>query len=326
MEGAKKSIYLEMYIFENEVMDFDIAKVLMDQAMRGVKVKMILDYWGSFHLSSKATNELKMAGVELFFLSHWLHRAHRKILIIDEQLAFVGGVNFSHEARLWNDLMMRVQGRLVKFFVRAFARTYENCGGRDVGIISQYTKTAVNKKNSWLIEHSPLKRNFYLKKIYKDYLRQAEKRVILITPYFMPGRWLISAMHQAVLRGVIVEVLVPKTTDYFLLDRVNYFFLLRASRLGISCYLSPSMNHAKAMIIDEREGIIGSNNLDILSFEFNSEIGVLLKDARAVQKLLKIMNQWKQEATLFNVSSFAPKWFDYMLSPIISFFVRTLRI
>jgi cardiolipin synthase len=173
------------------------------------------------------------------------------------------------------------------------------------------------KAKTWLVEHFPVSKNFRLKKVYKEALRGAEKSIIFVSPYFIPRRWLMGAMHQAVLRGVKVEILIPKITDNFFVDRVNYFYIYKMSKLGVSFYLGPKMNHAKVLIIDEKEGMMGSNNLDRFSFEYNSEIGVFIKEKKMLEELLSIANRWKKESVLFDSKLHKPKWFDYLLSPLI---------
>ncbi len=321
---AEKSVYLEMYIFQDDILDFDFLKLLKEKAKNGLKVIVILDSFGSADLSKKVIVELRESGIELIFLSYFLYRTHRKILIIDEKIAFIGGVNFHQSASLWNDLVVRVKGKFVLFVLHSFARVYTNCGGKDSVILDQNKIFFKEKMRDWLIEHFPVTKKYRLKKIYKENFKKAEESIVLVTPYFMPRRWLIGELHQAVLRGVKVEVLVPEVTDHYFIDRVNYFFMHRLSKLGVNIYLEKEMNHAKVMIIDSKEGIVGSNNLDYLSFELNSEVGIFLKNISAIRKLVKIVEDWKKNTILFNPEIQKPILLDYLLSPIISVFNRIL--
>ncbi|MFA5771104.1 MAG: phospholipase D-like domain-containing protein, partial [Patescibacteria group bacterium] len=97
-------------------------------------------------------------------------------------------------------------------------------------------------------------------------------------------------------------------------------FMFKLAKLGVNFYVEPEMNHAKVMIIDLKEGLVGSNNLDFLSFEFNSEVGVFLKDLNAVRKLSEIAEEWKKEATFFDFRTYKPKFWDYVFSPFIRLF------
>jgi len=217
----------------------------------------------------------------------------------------------------WVDLVVRVEGRLVKSISRSFAKAYVLSGGKDQTLIALNREVVLNKAKTWIMEHFPVSNKFHLKKIYKEVLRDSEVSVLLVSPYFLPKRWLIGSMHQAVLRGVKVEVLIPKSTNNFFIDRVNYFYIYKMSKLGVRFFLEPKMNHAKVLIIDEKEGMVGSNNLDNFSFEFNSEIGVFIKNTEVIRKLLKITSEWKGESVLFDPKLYKPSWIDYIVSPLI---------
>ncbi len=300
--------------------------LLKEKAKQGLRVRLILDSYGSAGLSDKAISELKETGVEILSLSYLLHRMHRKILVVDERIAFIGGVNLHQNSRFWNDLMVRIKGNLVKKVVISFAKSYLNAGGKDPLFLEKNKKITETKTDTWIVEHSPVRRKFHFKRIYKKYLNKAEDSIILITPYFIPKRWLSATLHQAVLRGVKVEVLVPKNTDHFINDSVNYFYIYKLSKLGIKFYMEEKMNHAKAIIIDKKEAMVGSQNLDFLSFDFNSEVGIFFKDLEAVSKLCRIAEEWKKDSVLFDYKTYQPKWFDYILSPLINLFNLFFRI
>ncbi len=324
--SAKKSIYMEMYIFNNDIKDFDFSKLLREKAAQGVQVKIILDSLGSAGLEGKVIDELQEAGVEILSLSYLLHRMHRKVLVVDERIAFVGGVNIYKASRFWNDLMVRITGNLVQKVVMSFSKAYANAGGVSSVLRDKNIKNKKTKVNTWVIDHTPVREKFSFKRIYRKYLNKAEKNIVLVTPYFIPKRWLSAVLHQAVLRGVDVEILIPKNTDRYLFNRVNYFYIYKLSKLGIKFYIEKEMNHAKAMIIDNKEAMVGSQNLDFFSFDLNSEVGVFFKNSEAVEKLIEITNEWRKDATLFDYKTYKPKWFDYIVSPIINIFNLFSRI
>lgn len=319
---ARKSIYLEMYIFQGNINKYNFTKLLIEKAKEGLQIKLILDSFGSFSLRKEEISEMRSAGIEILFLSYLLHRTHRKILIIDEKNAFIGGVNIHKESQWWNDLAIKIRGKLVKNIVESFIKSYINAGGKDQSIIDKNKKNILISVNAWIIDHSPIKKLFSLKKIYRDHISKTQKQIVLVTPYFMPRRWLQAALHQAVLRGVKVTILIPESTDHFIIDRVNYFYMYKMSKLGVEFYVEPEMNHAKAMILDEDECIIGSQNLDFLSFDYNSEVGVFFKDKEVSSMLNSILNKWKDESFLFDRSQHKPRWFDYIFSIFIKIFFR----
>ena len=327
ISAAKESVYLEMYIFEDDMRQYDFLKLLKEKARSGLRVRIILDSFGSMNFGSEAISLLRESGAELYFFTsyvYFLHVTHRKILVVDEKRAFIGGVNFTQKHRLWNDLAMSIRGKLVKHIIRSFAKVYVECGGTDPVIVAQNKHTILDKTRTWLVEHFPTKHNFVLKKIYKEHIDNAKENIILVTPYFLPSRWLIRALKNAVERGVRVELMLPKSTDVPLLDHINYFYMSRLSKMGMNFYVDQKMNHAKAMIIDGKEGIVGSQNLDFSSFALNNEIGVFMKDSSAIKDLLKIYEKWKKEASLFDYKTYKVRWFDYIIYPIFSVFSRIL--
>jgi cardiolipin synthase len=320
--GAKESIYLEMYIFNDDVRRFDFLTLLANKAKDGLRVRIVLDYFGSSKLSNEAVTELRESGAEVFFFSRLLHRIHRKILVVDERVAFIGGVNFHQVARRWDDLAVRVQGKLVPAIISSFAKVYADCGGKDPGILAQNKRIFLSKTRTWLIENFPASRRFALKKVYRKNLSEAKSDIIFVTPYFMPRRWFEAALREAVARGVRVDILVPRATELPFIDRVGYLFMYKLSKSGVNFFLLPRMNHAKAMIIDGAEGIVGSHNLDFLSFELNSEVGIFFKNKEAVDTLREIIEGWKKEAVLFDPALYTPKFLDYILSPVLRLFSR----
>ena len=322
ISGAKQSIYLEMYIFADNTPDHGFFDMLARKAKEGVRVRVIIDALGSNELQPSSVAHAKDAGVELFFFSYWLQHTHKKILVVDEKIAFIGGVNIHRIIKKWNDLQIRVKGPVVRSIIRSFARTYQMCGGTDPRVLAwNNKKTRITRARLWIIEHWQLESRRTVKKYYKHAIRNARKNITIVTPYFAPQRWLVGALHQAMLRGVAVHILLPEYTDLWHMNRINYFYMHRLRSLGATIYLSPEMNHAKAMLIDDEEGMVGSQNIDPLSFQYNMEAGVFFREEAMVKDLKEIIKKWKERSFAFDPSTKKPKWFDYALSPVI----RTLQ-
>lgn len=323
IERAENSIYIEIYIFHNDMKKYNFFELLIKKAKAGIKIHLVLDYVGSFALNKKFVEELKGAGIEVLFSSHFLHRIHRKIIMVDEEVAFVGGVNLKQDTFFWKDLVVEIKNKkLIQKLLRTFARFYVSSGGKDEYLKSKNKKLKIEKTKNWLVDHIPQLRQFSLKTLYKDTFRDAKKKVTIVTPYFAPKRWLRATLHQAVIRGVEVEVIVPGYVDWFIPDRANYFYMNKMARLGVKVYVEPFMNHAKALIIDNSKALVGSQNIDFLSFDYNSEIGVFFEENKVVGELEKIVEKWKSESTVFNPKTYKPHWYDYLLAPLISIFSK----
>lgn len=321
---AEKSVYLEMYIFKNDT-TFDFVGLLKDKAQNGVKVKVILDSFGSLNLKRQDVNELKEAGVEVFFLSHFLHRMHKKILIVDGKVAFLGGVNINKDAMDWQDLAVKIKGPLVKYIVRLFAKDYQYAGGKDISVLVKNKKIKISSKiEDWVFEHFPAMKKFRLKKIYEENFLRAEKEIILVTPYFVPKRFLVGLFHQTILRGIKVTILVPENTEYYFLNKANYFYMARCAKLGIDFHLMPQMNHAKVLLLDGREAMVGSQNLDFFSFNLNSEVGVWFQEKDSVIEIKNFIDKWQAESKVFKPEDHKLGFFERILAHILHFFVMLL--
>ncbi len=319
--GAQKSIYLEMYIFEDDVIGRSFLDELEKATLRGLKVIVVLDSVGSYWLRSKSIDRLRQAGAEVLFYSFFWRRTHRKILIIDEKTAYIGGVNIKKHFSSWKDLQIRVTGRVVRHMVNSFARVYVECGGKDNSLSGISRQNLFRRAKLWFVERGVGRKRELLKKYYQVRMDGAKRSIVLVTPYLLPPRWLIAHLHQALLRGVSVEILLPDATDHRLANRLNRSYASFLVGLGARCYFSPgTMNHAKAMVIDNKEGLIGSQNLDFLSFDFNIEAGVFFSDPKIVQSLSRIVEKWKIGAELFDQGSSNFHWYDIVLAFMLRLF------
>jgi cardiolipin synthase len=315
MESARDSIYIEMYIFLADTEStHDFLGTIIRKAKSGVKVVIVADMFGSFALPRKTVDLIRDSGAEFLYFYGVFKHTHRKMVIIDRYIAFLGGVNIEEKIRHWRDLQIRVQGKIILPIVLSFAKMYRDCGGRDEKILSLSSLKPVQKIKSWIVENIPgTNRLYYLNYYYRSKLAAARESIKIVTPYLSPPRWLLSLLSNAVARGVLVEIIIPEDTDIKVLNRVNRVNAARLSDFGVSIYLSRQMNHAKAMVIDGREGIIGSQNLDVLSFGLNMEVGLFFSQKDIVSGLLVLFEKWKAQASLFSRQSASISWGDWAL-------------
>ncbi|MEK7607953.1 MAG: phosphatidylserine/phosphatidylglycerophosphate/cardiolipin synthase family protein [Patescibacteria group bacterium] len=309
---AKKSIYFEMYILCDDLAGNRFFVELARAAERGVKVIVILDIIGSYDILSNAVGRLKASGAEVLFSSFLFRRSHRKILIIDEMVAFIGGVNVGKKYARWKDLQIRVTGQVVLAILQSFIKMYKRCGGHDQLSNNKYRPGVFKKTKLWFLDHGIGRKRHLFRKYYEERLNNAQKSIIFVTPYLFPPRWFIACIHQALIRGVEVEILLPKSTDYWIINGVNRSFASCLTNLGVKIYFTQGMNHAKAMIVDRREGIIGSQNLDLISLNWNIEASVFFHEPDIVRDLLTIIEDWKSGAKPFNskIYSIFFLWYD----------------
>lgn len=294
IEQAERRIYLSTYIFQGDKTGKQFLTALNAARNRGIEVKVIVDGLGGAAYPPGLINELHGSEVEfelfnpLTLIPPSLHinmRNHRKILIVDGNCAYTGGQNIStrHLVDLPNnpkcarDLHFRLTGKIVDDLERAFLTDWNHCTNKQDR--NDFKADNVNRSESetWtrLILDGPNETLDQLNEVLVGMFAIAKKRIWIMTPYFLPGPDLVGALQGATLRGVDVKVLLPERTNIHLAHYAAQHNLRHILAKDISVYLQPApFVHTKAILIDDRYGLIGSANLDPRSLRLNFELGV----------------------------------------------------
>jgi len=306
--NAKKSIFWELYIFLDDEVGKPFFDALEQKARSGADVKLVVDAIGSFWLSKKRAESLRLAGVDLLFFSErkkkyrgwWkrlISRTHRKILIIDEKIGFIGGVNVSEEMKDWLDIQVRVEGKIVHSLLRSFAKSYLICGG-DKEKVKEYLKFKhrFDSDEANLVMDEPSTSKSVVRKKYTEALLKARERVVLFSPYYFPDRKFLYALWKAKKRGVRVDLLLPLRTDIRIVTYATYAWFKLLQKYGVNIHLTKDMMHGKGVIVDDKWAMIGSSNLDQVSFYDNYEANLEIKKRSVVQNLEDIVEEWVENA------------------------------
>lgn len=294
--AARQYVLLEMYLTQSGVVSGWFVAALAQAARDGRRVCMVLDGFGSMGLSQAERRRLRDSGVELRFFNpvRWqngilcnLQRDHRKLLLVDGQVAFVGGAGLTDEFALggrdgwpWRDLMVEMSGPIVGDWQRAFALTWHQCGGdaRSLAVALAQEPAEGSRGRVVLSEARARRRSALARGVVKRVAR-AGQRVWIMSAYFVPSRRLRKALRQAARRGVDVRLLVPgpKTDHPWVRHAARRFYgkMLR-SRVKIYEY-QPRMLHGKMILCDDWVSI-GSANLDRWSFRWNLEANQEIDD------------------------------------------------
>ncbi len=326
ISNAKKSIYLESFILTDDLITHHFFETLKQKAREGVRVKIIVDRVGHFWYGSVNKDDFGVAGAEVLFFKRWLYRSHRKVLVIDEQIAFLGGVNIRGAYAKWLDLHVMITGLVVKRLLHSFSRVYALSGGKDPAMLELLksakvlkSREALYRAKSWLIEHWPIRGKSILREYYEKKCGKAKKSIVIVTPYFIPHVWLVKALRAAGKRGVKIEVIIPVATDVWFVNEAHRIFAPHFSDF-ISFYFLPEMNHAKVLLIDDQEGMVGSNNIDAQSFDFNLEASIIFQRKDMVGDLKIILEKWKKSAVAFVPGTYKKKWYDGIVRFLVHLF------
>jgi cardiolipin synthase A/B len=308
IEKAKKSVYWEQYIFVDDSAGQRFFDLLEKKAKDGVDVKVIVDSMGSYGLSNRTIKKLKKAGVDIRFFRERKRkyrgiftrlgsRTHRKILIVDEEIGFIGGVNVHASMKDWLDIHIRIIGTPVHSMLRAFAKMYVICGGKrkDVKHLLKYKFRLKQDMIDFVYdEYGGNKSN--ARKKYMEALLKARERVILFSPYYFPDKKFLYGLWRARKRGVKVDLLIPFRTDVRLATYAGYAWFSLLQKLGVRVHLMDKMMHGKGVVVDDDWAMIGSSNLEQGSFYDHYEANVQVRDKVFVATLKEIVQDWMSKA------------------------------
>ena len=345
LSQSQSSIYLESFIFLDDAIGREFVDILVEKAQQGVEVKLILDGVGSFWFSALSLKRLRDAGAHvLSFQSlafrrvvksfrRLLHRNHRKTLIIDKQVGFIGGVNLKKAFEDWHDLHVQISGReQVAPMVRSFGKTWVLGGGSKSLVtklinhpVTQVKKSARVVKYIFSHPYKRFKERSRVRRLYISALEQARQRVLIATPYFLPDSSLLDAMAKAARRGVMVQVILPRNPDIKIVTYAMHSLFPRLNAMGIDLYLTDKMMHGKAMVVDHNLGMVGSSNIDPRSFFYNHEANITFAVEQMVAELEEILKTWRAAAWKFDPKGWGKqswyvrmlRWLGELVSPIL---------
>jgi cardiolipin synthase A/B len=293
---AKRSIHVMFYIFRNDATGRKIRDLLVERARAGVSVRVLVDAWGTPRFTGSFSDPLRAAGAKVaaFLPSHFMpllaprfnFANHRKVLVVDESVAFVGGMNLGDEyAQTWRDVMARIQGAAVRALDHVFLDDWYFATGDQI-VHQEKEEGPPSGDVACAVVASGPDRESYIHDAYFILFTRAERRIWIVTPYFIPTESLSTALRTAASRGVDVRVLLPLTSDLRVVKHAarSYYPELIESWVRIFEYTGP-MVHAKAFVVDDDIAAVGSANVDTRSFRLNFEIGCFIKSRAKNQQV-----------------------------------------
>jgi cardiolipin synthase A/B len=298
IRSAKRNVHLEMYILRADLVGQEFQKALIDSALAGVEVRLMYDGLGSFGLPAWYTDELRAVGVELVEyapIAPWRQRwglnkrDHQKILIVDNQLAYTGGINIGEEYAPvewggggWFDLNAEVDGPAVYDLALYFRKTWIASGGAPFPgpeLPRGEPRTSEHTVAVQVISNVGMRSRSHMRHAYMHAIRRADDSISIMNAYFIPDRGLRRVFARAVRRGVEVRVIVPSVSDVRAVYWASRHLYSRLMRSGVRIFEWPErMMHAKSGVIDGVWSTIGSYNLDRRSLLHNLEVGLILID------------------------------------------------
>ncbi|CAM1371101.1 Cardiolipin synthase [Tenacibaculum litoreum] len=301
LKAAKNHIHIEYYIFQNDTIGKQIGDVLKEKAKEGIKIRFIYDDFGSKDIRKSFVKSLIDCGVEAypFYKIKWLllanrinYRNHRKIIVIDGKVGFVGGVNVSERYInpnkfncYWRDTHIKIKGLAVLNLQRVFLADWNFCADQNV-VIEEELFPVENQENPsdyqqlvQIISSGPDSDHPDIMYALIQAILLSKKEILITTPYFVPRASFLDALKIASLSGVTIKLLVPSISDSKLVNGVSNSFYKEVLEIGVEVYrYKKGFVHAKTMVFDELVCSVGTANLDERSFDLNFEINALVYD------------------------------------------------
>jgi cardiolipin synthase len=310
---AEKFICLQFYIFKNDETGTALSRLLKQKSRDGVKVYLLYDHFGSLGTPRSFWKEMSHTGVKIR-ASHpfkwtspfyYVHRDHRKLIVIDLKRAFTGGLNIANEysgfhlrrrSRGWRDTGMMVEGPIVNELFETFKRSWYTWKGERIRLpeIDQEKPTKRQKGN---IPALPIfvysrKGRKRIRHLLRYSIGRARTNISLTTAYFTPSKKIIALLEDAVRRRVKVRLLVPGKSDIPAASYAGRAFFTRLLKSGAEIYTyRGDMLHAKTYVFDKYWSIIGSTNLDYQSLMYNDEGNIGILDASFASKMTEIFEE-----------------------------------
>ncbi|MDZ4809414.1 MAG: cardiolipin synthase [Bacteroidota bacterium] len=309
LREASHHIHLEYYIYEYDEIGTQIIELLIEKAMQGVKVLFLYDDFGSPSIKKKTEERLRKAGAQVhpfhkvrfyLFANRINYRNHRKIVVIDGQTAFVGGINVADKyinngkkSLYWRDTHVQIDGPAVYYLQYLFISDWNFCCPHTLkpGDLYFPPAAAIATEQDCFVQITASGPDSIQPSVLYSILQAiylAKKEILIATPYFIPGDSILDALSVAALSGLSVKLLVPGISDSKIVNaasKSNYNDLLKA---GVEIYLyQKGFIHAKTMVTDGMFSMIGTANMDNRSFFLNFEVNALIYDKKVAGQMRK---------------------------------------
>ena len=320
---AKHHIHLDMYIFEDDALGRLVADALIDRAREGVMVRVIYDDVGCWQVAHRFFERMREEGIEVAaylpvrfpsFTSKVNYRNHRKLVIIDGETGYIGGMNIALRYvkgtgdQPWRDTMLRVRGGAVYGLQRAFLidwyfvdRTLITNRDYYPPLSTFHTPPSTNNCLTQIVTSGPTNPYPEIMQGYVRMILAAHRYVYIETPYFLPNEPVLFAIKTAAKAGVDVRILCPLRSDARFVEWASRSYLREAYEAGVKVYLyQAGFLHSKVMVCDDSITTTGSTNVDFRSFENNFEANAFIYDEGMAIRMRNVFLRDQENAILLS--------------------------
>jgi len=311
LDTAKHFIHMEYYDWENDIRGNQIKDILLKKNQEGVKIRIMYDDYASRKMKGNIVKELKAGGAEIYpvikvrlaqFANRINHRDHRKLIIVDSLIGFVGGINISDRydnsidtGLFWRDTHIKITGATVLNLQRHFLVNWNICQPNKLSFTKELFPETPNQTETKEVELAQIVAGgpvYPMSNIMLTYFRiftLAKEKLYITNPYFIPNDSILDALKQAAISGVDVRLLMPAKSDSAIVGAASKFYFRELLQAGVKIFMyKKGFVHAKTVVADTNLSVVGTANMDIRSFDLNFEIMSVIYGSSFAEQLEKV--------------------------------------
>ena len=347
---AKHHIHLEYFNFRNDSIANALFDLLAEKVEEGVEVRALFDAFGNWSnnkpLKKKHIKAIRSKGIDLVkfdpinfpYFNHIAHRDHRKIVVIDGEIGYTGGMNIADyyinglpKIGQWRDMHVRIEGPAVNDLQEIFLEiwnkeTKQNVGGKDYFNEMEVVADSTNGITIAIVDRAPKKTPRSISHAYAASIDAAQECIHIVNPYFVPTASIRKALNRAVERGVKVAIMASSKSDIFFTPDASQYKLHKLMKRGADIYLyNGGFHHSKIMMVDSTFCTVGTANLDSRSLRYDYETNAFIFDKAITAELDRQFEEDKEDCTQMTPAYWKKRkpfkkfvgWFANLFTPFL---------
>ncbi len=340
--NAKHHIHLQFYIFEDDAVGRLVRDALIEKVREGVEVRLLYDDVGCWKVDQSFYEKMREAGIETrgflkvrfpMFTSKVNYRNHRKVVVIDGRVGFVGGMNLALRYLkgvkwgIWRDTHIRIEGRAVYGLQIAFLSDWYAADHSLITSSRYYPDMSVCGESSiQIVTSNPIGGVETIMQGLLIAITGSQKYFYIQTPYLLPTEPILLALRTAALGGVDVRIMIPERADSRITHLASLSYLDELMQSGVKIYrYNKGFLHSKVMVSDDVLSTVGSTNMDFRSFEHNFEVNAFMYDRESALKMKSIFLDDQKDADLVQLKEWRMRpWYQKVAESVIRLFAPLL--
>ena len=345
---ARHHVHLEYFNFRNDSIANALFDLLAQKVQEGVEVRALFDAFGNWSnnkpLREKHIRSIRARGIEIVkfdpitfpYVNHALHRDHRKIVVIDGQTGYTGGMNVADyyitglpKIGQWHDIHVRIDGDAVRYLQGIFLTMWNKETGQHVGGPEYFSDISVPRREAEevaIVDRVPRQTPKAITHAYAAAIDSAKQVIRIINPYFVPTKSIRTALKNALKRGIEVEIMIPSVSDVPFTPEAALYYVHKLMKRGAKIYLfNGGFHHAKVMTVDNAYCTVGTANLNSRSLRYDYETNAFIFAPRTTAELNRLFEHNRENSTLLTPAIWKERsgwkkfvgWFAHLFTPVL---------